>query len=108
MTSNKLDLKPTDRAIILHDDLGALDGPYDFIQFFAPDRATLETALPQLRGHLAHGGKLWLCWTKKASPKHTDLTDNDVRELGLATGLVDIKVASIDDDWSGLKFVYHT
>jgi len=29
-----------------------------------------------------------------------------VRAIGLATGLVDVKVCAVDDDWSGLKFVY--
>jgi len=31
---------------------------------------------------------------------------NPVREIGLANGLVDNKVAAIDDTWSGLRFVY--
>lgn len=35
----------------------------------------------------------------------TDLTENIVRELGLAEAIVDIKVCAIDDTWSGLAFV---
>ena len=38
-------------------------------------------------------------------PGGTDLTEDVVRESGLAAGLVDVKVCAIDDVWSGLKFV---
>jgi hypothetical protein len=36
----------------------------------------------------------------------TDLTENVVREIGLANGLVDVKVCAVDETWSGLKFVF--
>jgi len=39
-------------------------------------------------------------------PLGTDLNENIVREIGLANGLVDVKVAAVDEDWSALKFVY--
>ncbi len=48
---------------------------------------------------------VWVCWPKKASRVETDLDENVVRELGLASGVVDVKVAAIDATWSGLKFV---
>ena len=51
-------------------------------------------------------GMLWIAWPKKASGIATDLSDNAVREIGLAAGLVDVKVCAINDVWSGLKFVY--
>ena len=35
----------------------------------------------------------------------SDLDENWVRELGLGLGFVDVKVAAIDEVWSGLKFV---
>jgi hypothetical protein len=38
----------------------------------------------------------------------SDLNENTVRDIGLAHGLVDVKVAAIDQDWSALKFVYRT
>jgi hypothetical protein len=34
----------------------------------------------------------------------TDLSENDVRDAGLAHGLVDYKVCAVDAVWSGLKF----
>jgi hypothetical protein len=35
----------------------------------------------------------------------SDLDENKVRALGLAIGLVDVKVCAVSDVWSGLKFV---
>jgi hypothetical protein len=48
----------------------------------------------------------WVSWPKKTSGVQTDLSENIVRDIGLAAGLVDVKVCAIDDVWSGLKFVY--
>jgi hypothetical protein len=47
----------------------------------------------------------WVAWPKKSSGVATDLNDNVVREIGLAAGLVDVKVCAVTDVWSGLKFV---
>ena len=48
---------------------------------------------------------IWISWPKKISPLASELTGDLVRAAGLATGLVDVKVCAVDDDWSGLKFV---
>jgi len=48
---------------------------------------------------------LWICWPRRAGGHKSDLTDGDVRRAGLALGLVDNKVAAVDADWSGLRFV---
>ncbi len=47
---------------------------------------------------------LWLCWSKKSSGMVTDVTQQKLRETGLAAGLVDDKICSIDATWSGLRF----
>ena len=47
---------------------------------------------------------VWLIWPKKASGVVTDLTQQDVREAGLAAGLVDYKICAVDEIWSGLLF----
>jgi hypothetical protein len=49
---------------------------------------------------------LWVSWPKRSSPLAGDLDENVVRALALAGGLVDVKVAAVDQDWSGLKLVY--
>lgn len=48
---------------------------------------------------------LWLSWPKKASGAKTDIGEQDLRDALLPLGWVDIKVAAVDDKWSGLKFV---
>jgi hypothetical protein len=81
-------------------------GPLDVIVAFFDRRGELERRLPGLRGTLDPAGGLWVAWPKRSSGVATDLTENVVRELGLAAGLVDNKVCAIDDVWSGLRLVY--
>jgi hypothetical protein len=59
-----------------------------------------------LKRRLDPAGGLWMAWPKKASGRATDVTENAVRAIGLAAGLVDNKVCAIDDVWSGLRFVF--
>ena len=83
-----------------------LDGSFDFIQFFTTEATRLEAEFPRLKGGLTSTGMLWVSWTKKAAKIPTDLNDNIIREMGLANGLVDVKVCAVDERWSGMKFVY--
>ena len=77
----------------------------DFALMFATKLSELMRSFPKLRDRLEANGMLWVSWPKKASGVPTDLTENVVRDFGLAAGLVDVKVCAIDDTWSGLKFV---
>lgn len=89
------------------DVLNELRGPLDFIQYFTLSRDELAGQFPALRAALTQRGALWISWPK-GGPKAkiaTDLDENVVREIGLAAGLVDVKVAAVDHVWSGLKFV---
>jgi hypothetical protein len=79
--------------------------PLDVIVFFTTSRAALERRLPRLRAALDPSGGLWIAWPKRASGVPTDLTEDVVRELGLANALVDNKVCAIDETWSGLRLV---
>jgi len=83
-----------------------LSGPLDFIHYFSDERAGLERRFSELKAALAMKGMLWISWPKRASKMDTDLTEDVVRQIGLANGLVDVKVVAIDETWSGLKFVY--
>ena len=47
-----------------------------------------------------------MLWYKKASGKQRDVNENVIRDTALNLGLVDVKVCSVNDDWSGLKLVY--
>jgi hypothetical protein len=55
---------------------------------------------------LESNASLWLAWPRKAAGHVSDITENLLREVLLPTGVVDVKVAALDDDWSGLKFVW--
>ena len=78
----------------------------EFIHYFANNKYELETMFPQLSQSLAKNGTLWISWQKQSAKQNTDLNENIVREIGLNNGVVDVKVAAIDEGWSGLKFVY--
>jgi hypothetical protein len=82
--------------------------PADVTVAFFVERRALERRVPALARSLRPGGGLWIAWPKRASGVPTDLSDDAVRELGLATGLVDNKVCAIDSVWSGLRFVHRT
>jgi hypothetical protein len=78
---------------------------YDVVVAFCPDAATLQRRLPGLLTRVTQQGRLWVCWPKKASGLQTDLDDNEVRRIGLAAGVVDVKVCAVDATWSGLCFM---
>jgi CheY-like chemotaxis protein len=79
-------------------------GILEVILLFAGSRADLNRRFSTAKRALAEGGRLWIAWPKKASGVATDLTQQHVREYGLARGLVDYKICSIDSTWSGLCF----
>jgi hypothetical protein len=81
-------------------------GPLDVIVAFFDERARLERRLPILVRALRADGGLWIAWPRKAAGHVSDISENDLRDLILPTGLVDTKVAALDENWSGLKFVW--
>ena len=115
----KIGAKPGDRALVVgappeapalfEDDVQVLrragGAPLDVIVVFTTSRADLERRLPALRARLQPAGMLWVAWPKRASGVATNLTEDVVRDVALPTGLVDTKVAAIDDTWSGLRLV---
>ena len=84
----------------------AARGRLDVLVFFVTRRGELTRRFPTMMRALEYDGGLWIAWPKRTSGVATDLSENPVREIGLANGLVDNKVAAIDDTWSGLRFVY--
>jgi len=81
-----------------------LGEPADLIVWFTRSRAELEVGIEGMAARLGQS-KLWIAWPKKASGVTSDLSERDVRETGVAAGLVDYKIASFDATWSGLLFV---
>ena len=80
-----------------------VQGRCDLIVWFVGSRRQLRQRV-QRYGQKASPGGLWICWPKKASGVKTDLSERVVRETGLANGLVDYKIAAINQTWSGLRF----
>src|SRR3954452_2724209 len=115
----KLGVKPGHRLLLLRapggfelEDLPdgvrvgrAARGKADVIVAFHTRRAELDRALPKLRALMEPACGLWIAWPKKAAKTDTDVTEDTVRDLGLAMGLVDNKVCAIDETWSGLRLV---
>lgn len=78
----------------------------DFIHLFYVSFEELKNTIGQYKEALKKNGTLWISWPKGKSSIKTDLKRDPIREHLLAIGLVDVKVAAVDEDWSGLKFVY--
>jgi CheY-like chemotaxis protein len=79
------------------------NGTPDLAIWFVRSRAELMREVRR-KVPLAERRGLWIVWAKKTSPLATDVTETEVRELGLAAGLVDYKICAVDADWSGLRF----
>ena len=111
----KLGVRPDSRVLVT----GAPDGftldcphdtgddhdPYDIVLLFCPTLATLEDEYDTAYRQLTMAGALWVAWPKRASGIVTDITETAVRTHALTHGLVDVKIAAIDNTWSGLKLV---
>jgi hypothetical protein len=79
--------------------------PIDAAHIFVSDRADMEADLRRILPHLAPAGFIWVSWPKQASRLPTDITEDVIRDVALPMHLVDVKVCSVDDIWSGLKLV---
>lgn len=84
---------------------GGLDGA-DVVIAFYRERARLDRDAPRFAAELAPTGMIWIAWPRRASGHDSDITENGLRDLLLPIGLVDVKVAALDENWSGLKFVW--
>jgi hypothetical protein len=93
------------RSLAMSSELGTARGPVDFAMVFAVARPDLVREFARAEKRLTPAGMLWACWPKKSSGVGTDLHDEVVREIGIRSGLVDVKVCAITETWSGLKFV---
>ena len=78
-------------------------GNCDLAIWFVRSRKELERRVVRM-GELAGKGGLWIAWAKQGSGIETDVNQNLVRAVGLASGLVDYKICAIDRQWSGLRF----
>ncbi|UCI20356.1 DUF3052 domain-containing protein [Mesorhizobium sp. B2-1-8] len=78
---------------------------YDAVHAFTRQRAEIEDRLGALETAIKRDGMVWVSWPKKASKVPTDVTEGIVRAEALKLDLVDVKVAAVNEIWSGLKLV---
>ncbi|MGN7797435.1 DUF3052 family protein [Leifsonia sp. 22587] len=115
----KLGVKPGMRVSVLHADAGwriplddpasvdwADDGPAGLVLAFYRSAAEFLAELDALGERIRPDGMIWAAWPRKAAGHVSDLNENVIRDAALERGLVDVKVAAIDTDWSGLKLVW--
>ena len=81
----------------------AAGGDCDVVLWFATTREAVERDILAM-SDLAREGDLWVVWPKRSSGRKSDLTQPVVRKAGLDRGLVDYKVVSVDETWTGLRF----
>jgi hypothetical protein len=119
--SAKLGLKPEQRVHLHHPPPGwaltdppaglagpGADGHADVIIAFFTSADDVARQIEDLGRRIYPAGALWIAWPRRAAGHRSDITDNVIREHALPIGLVDVKVAAIDDDWSGLRVVWRT
>lgn len=119
--SAKLGLKPEQRVHLHHHPPGwaltdppagladpGADGQADVIIAFFSRADDIAEQIGDLARRIYPAGALWVAWPRRAGGHRSDITDNVIREHALPLGLVDVKVAAIDDDWSGLRVVWRT
>jgi hypothetical protein len=82
------------------------DAPVDLAIAFCPTLARLRELVPVLAPRIFPAGALWIAWPRRAGGHESDIRDHDIRDVALALGLVDVKVAALDEDWSGLRLVW--
>jgi hypothetical protein len=81
-------------------------GGADVIVAFFTEAADLVERLPDLGRRIFPAGAVWVAWPRKAAGHVSDILEQTIRDVALPSGLVDVKVAAIDNDWSGLRLVW--
>ena len=79
--------------------------PYDLIHLFTNEEEELRMWIETLRHDMVQNATIWVSWYKRASKLPTEIIEDTIREVALPTGLVDVKVCSVSDQWSGLKLM---
>ena len=79
--------------------------PYGFIIVFVKSIADVEYLTPITIHNLLADGVLWYCYPKKSSKLYkSDLERDHGWEALNNSGLIGVRIVSIDDDWSAFRF----
>ncbi len=82
------------------------DGPADVILSFFTRAEQLPERLPALVERIYPAGCLWIAWPRRAGRHSSNITGSLVRQHALALGVIDVKVAAIDSDWSAQRVAW--
>jgi hypothetical protein len=117
----KLGLNPDTTAQLLHAPDGwtvqdapptvrwlpeASDAPASLIVSFYREPGMFFSELETLATRIRPAGMIWIAWPRKSTGHASEMTENLIRDAALDIGLVDVKVAALDEGWSGLKLVW--
>ena len=74
--------------------------------WFVHDPNEYSASLPAMRKLASAQSKLWVVWPKAASKKgnQSGVTQTLIREAAIDAGLVDYKICSVNETWSGMVF----
>jgi hypothetical protein len=78
----------------------------DVVVAFVTSADDVRRTIERQERRVFPSGALWVAWPRKAAGHVSSVDEDLIRETALLRGLVDVKVAAIDADWSGLKIVW--
>jgi hypothetical protein len=79
--------------------------PVDVVVLFVDRLADLERRFANIAARLHPAGGFWVVWPKHTTRNVTDISDDIVRRVALAGGMVDNKECALGGAWSGLRLV---
>lgn len=95
-------VSPLPDDAIVSDELPA---PVDACHLFTDSRSEIGHLLPFLMQQIEQNGMIWVSWPKKSSGLPSEIYGNEIGEVALPHGLVDVKVCSVSNAWSSLKLM---
>jgi hypothetical protein len=75
----------------------------NLLLWFVRSATELDRDIELMAGFVREGG-LWMLWPKRSSGADSGLSPERLRVAGMACGLVDYKICSVDATWSGMLF----
>lgn len=83
----------------------AEDAPADLFLIFADRSDEAERAFARAVTNMTPEGIVWFAWPNESSDREGDLDHTVLRDLFAPMGMVDDGSTSLDETWSGSKFV---
>ena len=79
--------------------------PSEVFLVFADRSDEAQRAFERAVTYLPADGSIWIAWPKTSSDNESDLNEDVLRDMFQSSGMVSDQVCSIDETWSGLRFV---